>query len=183
MASKQLGKLRQWAGEVISTKDKTTVNEEFRQREKEIELRKDGLQRLHMASESYLQALSKKKESDALDEAEKLMPIDTLGIVMIVHGEELSGTAASHFSDSLVKLGRAHCRIATLQEAYALTFKDTFISSLDKFMDDIREYEVLRKKLESRRLTLDSALTKTEKAKKDKDKQEAEEELAKAQAR
>lgn len=132
------------------------------------------------------------------------MPIDTLGIVMIVHGEELSGTGTSHFSafysppawmqakltnrssltgQSLIKLGRAHCRIATLQEAYTLTLRDTFITSLDKFMDDVREYEVQRKKLESRRLTLDSAITKAEKAKKDKGKQEAEEELARAQAR
>lgn len=183
MTSKQLGKLRQWAGEVISTNNKTLVSEEFKQREKEIELRKDGLQRLHIASETYLQTLSKKKDSGALDDAEKLMPIDTLGIVMIVHGEELSGTGTSHFSQSLIKLGRAHCRIATLQEAYTLTLRDTFITSLDKFMDDVREYEVQRKKLESRRLTLDSAITKAEKAKKDKGKQEAEEELARAQAR
>jgi hypothetical protein len=32
--------------------------------------------------------LSKKKLNEALDEAEKLLPIDALGVVMIVHGEE-----------------------------------------------------------------------------------------------
>jgi len=35
--------------------------------------------------------LSKKKLNEALDEAEKLLPIDALGVVMIVHGEEYPG--------------------------------------------------------------------------------------------
>lgn len=50
-----------------------------------------------------------------------------------------------------MKLGRAHCKVATLQEAYALTFKDTFLASIEKFTEDIKEYEVQRKKLDSRR--------------------------------
>lgn len=52
---------------------------------------------------------------------------------------------------SLVKLGRAHCKAATLQDAFALTFKDTFITSLERSMDEIKEYELHRKKLDSRR--------------------------------
>ena len=35
----------QWAGEVISSKEKTTVAEEFRELERDIVLRKDGMQR------------------------------------------------------------------------------------------------------------------------------------------
>ena len=41
-----------------------------------------------MASEGYYHILSKKKASDSLTEKEKLLPIDTLGLVMISHGEE-----------------------------------------------------------------------------------------------
>ena len=52
---------------------------------------------------------------------------------------------------SLVKLGRAHCKVATLQEAYALTFQDTFITSCQNFAQHIKDYEHQRKKLESRR--------------------------------
>ena len=51
----------------------------------------------------------------------------------------------------MIKLGRAHCKVATLQEAYALTFKDTFIVSMERFKDEIKEYESLKKKLENRR--------------------------------
>ena len=53
-----------------------------------------------------------------------------------------------------MKLGRAHCKIATLQEAYALTFEATFMASTKRFADDIKDYEVQRKKLESRRQVL-----------------------------
>lgn len=52
---------------------------------------------------------------------------------------------------SLTKLGRAHCKVATLQEAYALTFQDTFLASMQKCGEDIKDYELQRKKLESRR--------------------------------
>jgi hypothetical protein len=52
---------------------------------------------------------------------------------------------------SLVKFGRAHSKVATLQEAYALTFQDTFLASIKKFEDNIKDYEHQRKKLESRR--------------------------------
>ena len=44
--------------------------------------------RLYFATETYQKYLSKKKLNEALDEAEKLLPIDALGVVMIVHGEE-----------------------------------------------------------------------------------------------
>ncbi|KAF7436468.1 hypothetical protein PC9H_003301 [Pleurotus ostreatus] len=183
MASKQLGKLRQWAGEVISTRDRTTYTEEFKEVEKDIELRKSGAERLFAACESYHRALTKKKDSDALDDPEKLLPIDALGIVMIVHGEEVP--EESIYGSSLLKLGRAHCKVATLQEAYALTFQDTFLRSVERFQEDVKEYEAHKKKLESRRLSYDAAFAKAEKAKskKEKDKREAEEELELAKQR
>jgi len=175
----------------MSSRDKTNVPEEIADLEHEIELRKDGIQkcvlaiflsknlvahwawlltfRLCTASDEYHRLISKKKQTDAHGEDEKLLPIDTLGIVMISHGEEfgddstfgespsssLNGLSSSYTSylpgTSLVKLGRAHCRVATLQEAYALTFHDTFIDTLKKFLDDIKDYEHQRRKLESRR--------------------------------
>ena len=124
--------------------------------------------RLIVASEEYHHALSKRKQSQVLDEGEKMLPVDSLGIVMIVHGEEFGedsifGVFVDHSrcgsvlntylsGNALVKLGRAHCKIATLQEAYALTFKDTFITSMERFKEEIKEYELLKKKkLETRR--------------------------------
>lgn len=127
--------------------------------------------RLHVASDAYYRALSKKKDSDALGETEKLLAIDALGIMMISHGEEfgedsafgififpsciiMTVTVTDNYTagTSLVKFGRAHSKVATLQEAYALTFQDTFLASIRKFEENIKDYEHQRKKLESRRL-------------------------------
>ena len=52
---------------------------------------------------------------------------------------------------SLVNMGRAHCKIATLQETFTMTFEDTFLGSIRRTEDEIKEYQVQRKKLESRR--------------------------------
>lgn len=50
--------------------------------------------RLQAASEDYHHVLSKKKESPSSGEAEKLMPLDALGIVMVTHGEEYGDDSA-----------------------------------------------------------------------------------------
>ena len=103
----------QWAGEKISSRDKTiAVEDELRDLEQDVELRKQGIaryahrspldaismicahRRLQAASEAYFHVLSKKKESPSSGEAEKLMPIDALGIVMVTHGEEYGDDSA-----------------------------------------------------------------------------------------
>ncbi|EPQ55660.1 BAR-domain-containing protein [Gloeophyllum trabeum ATCC 11539] len=186
MASKQLGKLRQWAGEVISSRERTVVTEEFRELEEDIDLRKEGIHRLHIASQSYHHALSKKRECEAVEEPGKFLPVDALGVVMITHGEELGEDSV--LGSALVKFGRAHCKVATLQEALALTFQDTFLTAMQRYEDEIKDYQALRKKLESRRLSYDAAINRMEKLKtskkdKEKEKAEAEDELAKAKSR
>lgn len=50
----------------------------------------DSFSRLFLASEAYYKALSKRKANEGLDDAEKLLPVETLGIVMIIHGEEFA---------------------------------------------------------------------------------------------
>ncbi|KAI0683951.1 hypothetical protein BC835DRAFT_1466935 [Cytidiella melzeri] len=184
MAGKQLGKLRQWAGEVISLRDKTIVSDEFKELEYDIELRRQGLWKLHLASTSFQHRLSKKKACDAIEDSEKYLPIDALGVVMIQHGEEFGSDSA--FGTSLVALGKAHSKVAILQESFALNISETYIASLQQAEDDIREFQVQRKKMDSRRLTLDSAITKVEKSrasKKDKEKKEAEDEYEVAKSR
>ncbi|KAG6830135.1 hypothetical protein H0H92_001999 [Tricholoma furcatifolium] len=184
MASKQLGKLRQWAGEVISSREKTTLSEEFQELEKDIELRRDGAIKLLAASAAYQHTMAKKKKIDTFEDTEKLLPIDRLGVVMVMHGEDFGDDSA--FGSSLVKLGRAHCKVAALQEGYALNLNDTFVASLEAYTGEIKEYEVQRKKLESRRLSYDAAVAKCEKlksSKKEKERREAEEEMEKARDR
>ncbi|THH31708.1 hypothetical protein EUX98_g2452 [Antrodiella citrinella] len=169
-------------GEVISTRDKTTVSEEFQELERDVELRRLGNWRLNVSSAGYQHALMKKKDSEALpDEKEKLLPIDALGIVMIQHGEEFGDESA--YGMSLVGLGKAHCKLAMVQETFAMTFEDTFMASLVRTTEEINEYQKERKKLESRRSSYDSATVKLDKlkgSKKEKDRKEAEDEYERA---
>ncbi|EMD32803.1 hypothetical protein CERSUDRAFT_143382 [Gelatoporia subvermispora B] len=186
MASRQLGKLRQWAGEVISSRDRTIVTEEFRELEQDIELRRQGIWKLHIVSEEYRDYLSKKKQSEALEDAEKMLPMDALGVVMIQHGEEFGEDSA--YGVSLMNYGRAHCKIAALQETFAMTLEDTYLASIRRAEDEIKEYHSQRKKLESRRLSYDAALTKLEKVRsskkvKEQEKAEAEDECETAKSR
>ncbi|KAF9007018.1 hypothetical protein BDQ17DRAFT_1389154 [Cyathus striatus] len=180
----QLPWVEEWAGEVISLRDKSAATEEFKELEKDIEMRKVGAERMFMASEGFYSSLSKKKINLAFNDTDKLLPIDTLGVIMIIHGEEYG--EESPFGTAMVQLGRAHCQVATLQEAFALTFKDTFISSIERLSEEIKGYEAVRKKLESKRLSYDAAANKYEKlknSKKEKDKREAEDEMEKAKQR
>lgn len=105
--------LLQWGKEVISTKDKTTVTEEFKQLEKDVELRKAGIERyvygsfcfsvrvmiglLHRIQEAcseYYGYLHKKKEYPEVEEGVKMLSIDALGVVMVAHGEEFGSDSA-----------------------------------------------------------------------------------------
>ncbi|THH03153.1 hypothetical protein EW145_g6487 [Phellinidium pouzarii] len=182
MASKQLGKLRQWAGEVISSREKTQPSSEFMAIEKDIEVMKGGIEKLHVASTDYLEYISRTAQSEAVVSNDLMMSTEALGVVMIGYGENLGDGGA--LGRSLSMFGRARCRIAAMQNIYAVTFADTFLMHLTRSISEFEDYAVRRKKLESRRLAYDAAISKAEKAfKKEKDKKEAEDELQKARLR
>jgi SWI/SNF-related matrix-associated actin-dependent regulator of chromatin subfamily D len=52
---------------------------------------------------------------------------------------------------ALVRFGRAFCNVATAQEALGRSLGSTFIIALQRFLDQIKDYELERKKLETRR--------------------------------
>ncbi|KAI0364040.1 BAR-domain-containing protein [Pilatotrama ljubarskyi] len=128
----------------------------------------------------------KKKFSEAVENSDKLLAVDALGVVMIKHGEEFGDDSA--YGQSLVSFGRAHCNIASLQESFAMTFEESYLAGVRQSEDEIKEYQAQRKKLESRRVSYDAAAAKLEKLKsakkdKEKDREEAEEEYENAKAR
>ncbi|KAI0298970.1 hypothetical protein B0F90DRAFT_1818303 [Multifurca ochricompacta] len=182
MAVKRLGRLRQWADEVINAKDKATLTGEARELEQEIEVRKEGLQRW-LAAEQYHKSISKKKLSLALDDPEKFLPREAFGISMAQHGEDFAED--SLLGQALVSFGRAFCNVATAQEALGRTLASSFIIALQRFLDQIKDYDAERKKLETRRLNKDAAMKHIERLEnnkkvKEKDRRDAEEELEKS---
>jgi hypothetical protein len=51
----------------------------------------------------------------------------------------------------LVTFGRAFCNVATAQEALGRSLGSSLIVAIQRFLDQVNDYEVERKKLETRR--------------------------------
>ncbi|KAG8892255.1 hypothetical protein FRC01_014264, partial [Tulasnella sp. 417] len=177
MASKQLGKLRQWAGEIVSS-NKTAVSEDFKTLEKDVELRLVGL---FGVTEVYVKAISKKVEVPGEEKEPKAFPVEAVGMAMINHGQDFGGEAA--YGQCLNGMGRGLCKLGQYQEDFSNDVRETWLPTLSNLMDLGQEYSAARKKLDSRRLALDAARSKLSKAKKDKEIKDAEEELRLAKAR
>ncbi|KAH9976692.1 hypothetical protein BGW80DRAFT_1289810 [Lactifluus volemus] len=177
---------KRWADEVINAKDKATLTGEAKELEKEIDIRKEGLQRLQLAAEQYHKSIAKKKVPVSLDEPDKLLPREAFGITMVHHGEDFAED--SLFGQALVSFGRAFCNVATAQEALGRSLASSFIIALQRFLDQVKDYEAERKKLETRRLNKDAAMKQVErlennKKAKEKDRLDAQEELEKSESR
>ncbi|PVG00117.1 BAR-domain-containing protein [Serendipita vermifera] len=180
MASKQLGKLRQWAGEKITSEKKTVATEEFKDMEVEVERRRLGLEMVYDSSQSYYRYLTKKKEG--VDNEQKLLPIETLGRIMVTHGEEFGTESA--YGHSLTALGKAHVKMASIQEQFADSFHSLFLTRIESALAEFAQYQALRKKLKSRRLAYDAAVSHSQKQfRKEKEKTDAEEEVTRARTR
>ncbi len=84
--------------------------------------------RLDVASDDYRHYLMKKNLSEAVENEEKLLAAGALGVVMIKHGEAFGEDTPC--GQSLVSFGRAHRNIASLQESYAATFEEMYLTSV-----------------------------------------------------
>lgn len=180
MASKQLGKLRQWAGEKIASEKKTIATEEFKEVEIEVERRRIGLDVIYENSRSYYNYLTKKREVN--DPDQKLSAMEAMGRVMVSHGEEFGPDSA--YGHGLSALGNAHIKVAAQQDEFADAFNSLYLTRLESSIEEIALFYALRKKLKSRRLAYDAAVSQSQKQfKREKEKADAEEEVAKARAR
>lgn len=71
-------------------------------------------------------------------------------------------------------LGEIESRIAMLQEELCSIIKDDYMATLEVGLHEYKEYQSLRKKLESRRLDYDAKIGRLQKAKKEKPEWEQE---------
>lgn len=124
--------------------------------------------RLQLAAEQYHKSIFKKRVSHALDDPDKFLPREAFGITMVRHGEDfaedsllgnhgitrpvpISGSTMCTTGQVLITFGRAFGNVATAQEALGRSLGSTFIVALQRFLDQIKDYEGERKKLETRR--------------------------------
>ncbi|KAL7411706.1 hypothetical protein BDY24DRAFT_395773 [Mrakia frigida] len=166
-AGKQFDKFSQSIGERLFKEGKTEHSSAFRDLEQDIELRTRGMERLALASSTYIRSTGKKSKSEDPETSDggKVLPGEGLGLVMISFGEQLGRD--SDYGKSLVQMGRAKCKIAAIQDSYVQEIGEGYLAGLERAMDQIKDYQSLRKKLDSRRLAMDAATKRAASSKKD----------------
>ncbi|CAG8643534.1 28289_t:CDS:2 [Dentiscutata erythropus] len=172
---KNIGKLKQWANEKVGASQKTQTTDEFQELQHKTDARHIGVDKLIFAVSSYLKAMSKKVAS--IEEKTKALPTESLGIAMRVYGEDLGSD--SPYGEALVKLGIANEKIASCQLEHVSKVREDFLESLDASIEDLKQYQNMKRKLESRRLNYDAKLSKMQKSKKEKPELEEEMRAAK----
>ncbi|BEI83042.1 hypothetical protein CcaverHIS002_0309100 [Cutaneotrichosporon cavernicola] len=178
-ALKQLNKVTQWTNEKVFSGEKTEFSEDFAEFEAEIEPLKIGVERLHATSQAFYDHLSKLKPSadphpPAGSGKDKMRVSEALGLVMIDYGNDAGGA----FGDALIQFGRARVKIAGVQDEFSLRLQEGFISNTEASLEGVNEYKAYRRKMDSRRLTLDSALARMRTSKKENPVLEQEVEIA-----
>ncbi|KAL1918480.1 uncharacterized protein VTP21DRAFT_3140 [Calcarisporiella thermophila] len=171
---KNINKLKQWTGEKLGQAKATHHSDDFKHLEQETERVRECVEKLHSAVSLYLRTLGKKKETIE-DKRDKAMPIEAMGASMIACGFALP---ESPYTNTLKHFGEAQERLGLAQMEFITNVKEGFLASLDRTYAEIKEYQQIRKKLESRRLDYDGKLGRLQKAK--KEKPELEEEVMQA---
>ncbi|KAJ2048145.1 hypothetical protein IW146_004841 [Coemansia sp. RSA 922] len=161
-----IGKLGQRTGELLGrdSGNKTDVSDEFKDLQLETDSRHSGTESTQAALILYTTQLLKKK--DATDNSkQKLYLLENLGSSMVHLGVSLPRD--SNYGRALEQLGQTEERMNDLQLQFVNKVKEGWLSSLQRAMDDFKEYVSLQKKLESRRSDYDSKLAKYQKSRKD----------------
>lgn len=81
--------------------------------------------------------------------------------------------------NALINFGQAQSKLADCQDDFANSMKYDYLDKLEEGMNQFKEYQSLRKKLESRRLDYDAKLARLQKSKKEKPELEQEMQAAK----
>ncbi|EFZ00049.1 Bin/Amphiphysin/Rvs (BAR) domain protein [Metarhizium robertsii] len=161
--AKKLDRAVQWAGEKMGSEAKTAHSDEFQRLEAEMALRQEGMESLQKATTAYSKWISRR--CDASEDKSRAPPTAMLGRAMVAHGNDFE--PHSEFGNHLVAVGRANERIANLHSNYTEDVNANWLHHLDRNVAMMKEFQVARKKLESRRLAYDASVAKMHKAKRD----------------
>ncbi|KAF9127148.1 hypothetical protein BGW39_006072 [Mortierella sp. 14UC] len=173
---KNIGKLKQWTGEKMGGKgSKPRMDEDFHTLTSETEAKRVALEKLNDASQAYLKAISKRVEGD---DKHKGLAIETFGMSM--SSQSYTIREGSPYRTALQRMGDAHQNIGVAQSELITRFGSSYLDCLEKSQAQMKEYQTLQKKLQSRRQDYDAKLAKVQKAKKEKPEWEEEMQAAKA---
>ncbi|ORX73234.1 BAR-domain-containing protein [Linderina pennispora] len=170
---KNIGKIGQWTGEKLGRDGGKNRN-----LQSETDTRHQGMDGIQQAYILYTTQLLKKK--DATDASrQKLYLLENLGASMVRLGGSLPRD--SNYGRALERLGQVEERMNDSQLQFVAQIKEGWGSSLQRALDDFKEYQQLQRKMESRRADYDGRMAKYNKAR--KESVQLEDELRSAQTR
>ncbi|KAF9383340.1 hypothetical protein CPB97_006538 [Podila verticillata] len=172
---KNIGKFKQWTGEKIGKSPKTRMDEDFNSLTDETEAKRVALEKLSESSQAYLKAISKRVEGE---DKFKGLAIEAFGMSMSAQSYTLRD--GSTYRQALMRMGDAHQNMGIAQTELITRFSNSYIECLAKAQAQMKEYQAMQKKLQSRRLDYDAKLAKVQKAKKEKPEWEEEMQAAKS---
>ncbi|KAF9422635.1 hypothetical protein BGZ94_008532, partial [Podila epigama] len=108
----------------------------------------------------------------------KGLPIEAFGMSMSAQSYNMR--EGSTYRQALLRMGDAHQNMGIAQTDLIARFSNSYIECLTKAQAQMKEYQALQKKLQSRRLDYNAKLAKVQKAKKEKPEWEEEMQSAKA---
>ncbi|KAF9114737.1 hypothetical protein BGX27_009961 [Mortierella sp. AM989] len=172
---KNIGKFKQWTGEKMGKNPKARMDEDFHTMTSETEAKRVALEKVGDTSQAYLKAISKRVEGD---DKHRGLAIETFGVSMSTQSYTIR--EGSPYRTALQRMGDAHQNIGAAQQEFITRFGSTYMDNLEKSQAQMKEYQTLQKKLQSRRQDYDAKLVKVQKAKKEKPEWEEEMQAAKA---
>ncbi|KAG0009443.1 hypothetical protein BGZ81_003393, partial [Podila clonocystis] len=108
----------------------------------------------------------------------KGLAIEAFGMSMAAQSYTLR--EGSTYRQALLRMGDAHQNMGIAQTELITRFANSYIECLAKAQAQMKEYQAMQKKLQSRRLDYDAKLAKVQKAKKEKPEWEEEMQAAKS---
>ncbi|KAG0311913.1 hypothetical protein BGZ99_009838 [Dissophora globulifera] len=172
---KNMSKFKQWTGGKMGKGSKTRMDEDFHTLTNETEAKRVALEKLSDASQAYLKAISKRVEGD---DKFKGLAVETFGMAMSAQSYTIREGCS--YRPALQRMGDAHQNIGAAQQELISRFGSSYIDCLEKSQAQMKEYQTMQKKLQSRRLDYDAKLLKVQKAKKEKPEWEEEMQASKA---
>ncbi|RCH96477.1 hypothetical protein CU097_013824 [Rhizopus azygosporus] len=164
-------------GEKLGSAKITLQTEDFQRLEVETDRKRIAFEKVHAAANIMQTQLAKRKPSPEDNYKSKRLPGDILGVCWVNYGNEFNGDAS--LGVALNNFGHAQSKLAECQDDFASSMKYDYLEKLEEGMNQFKEYQALRKKLESRRLDYDAKLARLQKSKKEKPELEQEMQAAK----
>ncbi|CAO3632250.1 unnamed protein product [Cunninghamella blakesleeana] len=176
MMIKNFGKFKQWTGERLGQAKATLQTEDFQQLVTETDTRRPEFSKVHEATEQVFHQLTKKKPSPE-DGKTKCTHWEALANCWISYGKTFPDD--NLLGVTLINFGQTQGRLASFSDMFTYQLKDGYMITLQQGIQLYKDYDVLKKKLESRRLDYDAKLARLQKSKKEKPEFEQEMQAAK----